>query len=69
MIEQNCGGSETMKLFSDYLQKDGQLQDGVAELLNERQEAGTLEAMCLLSGQVWLTKKYMEWEKLSNSTI
>ena len=53
-----------MKLFSDYLQKDGQLQEGVAELLNERQEAGTLEAMCLLSGQVWLTQKYMEWEEL-----
>lgn len=54
-----------MKLFSDYLQTDGQLQDGVAEFLNESQKDGTLEATCLLSGQVWLTQKYMEWKELS----
>lgn len=50
-------------LFSEYIQniKEEKLQEGVSEKLNELQENGQLEATVLLSGQVYLTERYLEY--------
>lgn len=49
--------------FSEFIevQKNEKLQEGVAAKLDEMQVDGTLEATVLLSGQVWLTERYLEY--------